>query len=201
MNATLPMGTVMQTADEFAHAQSASTGLPERMCRANMKKNAFVLSEMRNILESLTRGLSFDVLATGQGRRARRPHQLPGAESRARSRAAVEFAGRARAVDADRPDADRTRAQARSTGAMDAVSHGLGICGSRDSESRDIDLSRWRRCGRSRARCVSAQRRVRRTADRGPLPRQPARAGAWPGLLEGSSLATIRSIAGSSIST
>ena len=51
MNATLPMGDGMQTADEFVHAQSASTGLPERMCRANMKKNAFVLGEMRSILD------------------------------------------------------------------------------------------------------------------------------------------------------
>ena len=67
MTATLPMGDGTQTADEFVHAQSASTGLPERMCRANMKKNAFVLGEMRNILESLTRGLSLDVLTTGHG--------------------------------------------------------------------------------------------------------------------------------------
>ncbi len=67
MNATLPMGDGTQTPDEFVHAQSASTGLPERMCRANMKKNAFVLGEMRNILESLTRGLSLDVLSTGKG--------------------------------------------------------------------------------------------------------------------------------------
>src|SRR5215813_7651164 len=67
MNGTLPMGDGTQRADEFVHAQSASTGLPERMCRANMKKNAFVLGEMRSILESLTRGLSFDVLATGRG--------------------------------------------------------------------------------------------------------------------------------------
>jgi len=67
MNGTLPMGDGTQTAEAFAHAQSASTGLPERMCRANMKKNAFVLGEMRSILESLTRGLSFDVLATGKG--------------------------------------------------------------------------------------------------------------------------------------
>jgi len=37
------------------------------MCRANMKKNAFVLAEMRNILSSLTRGLAFDVLSTGYG--------------------------------------------------------------------------------------------------------------------------------------
>lgn len=67
MNATLPMGDGAQTPGEFIHAQSASTGLPERMCRANMKKNAFVLAEMRNILTSLTRGLSFDVLSTGYG--------------------------------------------------------------------------------------------------------------------------------------
>ena len=67
MDATLPMGDGAQTADEFVRAQSASTGLPERMCRANMKKNAFVLSEMRNILDSLTRGLSLDVLSRGTG--------------------------------------------------------------------------------------------------------------------------------------
>src|SRR5262245_4338474 len=63
MNATLPMGDGTQSPDEFARAQSASTGLPERLCRANMKKNAFVLTEMRSILTSLTRGLSFDVLS------------------------------------------------------------------------------------------------------------------------------------------
>src|SRR5262245_36091488 len=67
MNATLPMGDGTQTPDEFVHAQSATTGLPERMCRANMKKNAFVLAEMRRILTSLTRGLSFDVLSSGHG--------------------------------------------------------------------------------------------------------------------------------------
>ena len=67
MNDALPMGDGTQTADEFVHAQSATTGLPERMCRANMKKNAFVLGQMKNILTSLTRGLSFDVLTTGRG--------------------------------------------------------------------------------------------------------------------------------------
>jgi acyl-CoA reductase-like NAD-dependent aldehyde dehydrogenase len=67
MTATLPMGDGTQGPDEFVRAQSASTGLPERMCRANMKKNAFVLGEMRAILESLTRGLSLGVLSTGTG--------------------------------------------------------------------------------------------------------------------------------------
>jgi acyl-CoA reductase-like NAD-dependent aldehyde dehydrogenase len=67
MNATLPMGDGTQSPDEFVHAQSASTGLPERMCRANMKKNGFVLAEMRKILTSLTRGLDFNVLTIGRG--------------------------------------------------------------------------------------------------------------------------------------
>ncbi len=67
MNATLPMGDGSQSPEEFAKAQSASTGLPERMCRANMKKNAFVLAEMRAILTSLTRGLALDILSTGHG--------------------------------------------------------------------------------------------------------------------------------------
>ena len=67
MNATLPMGDGAQTPDEFVRAQSASTGLPEHMCRSNMKKNAFVLGQMRNILTSLTRGLSLDVLTRGYG--------------------------------------------------------------------------------------------------------------------------------------
>jgi acyl-CoA reductase-like NAD-dependent aldehyde dehydrogenase len=67
MSATLPMGDGTQTPDEFVRAQSASTGLPEQMCRANMKKNGFVLAEMRKILDNLTRGLSLDVLSAGHG--------------------------------------------------------------------------------------------------------------------------------------
>jgi acyl-CoA reductase-like NAD-dependent aldehyde dehydrogenase len=67
MNGTVPMGDGAQTPDEFVRAQSASTGLPEHMCRANMKKNMFVLGEMRNILTSLTRGLNFDILTRGFG--------------------------------------------------------------------------------------------------------------------------------------
>ena len=71
LNATLPIGDGTQSPDEFVHAQSASTGLPERMCRANMKKNGFVLAEMRQILTALTRGLNFDVLTTGRGEERR----------------------------------------------------------------------------------------------------------------------------------
>jgi acyl-CoA reductase-like NAD-dependent aldehyde dehydrogenase len=67
MNATLPMGDGSQSPDEFVRSQSASAGLPERMCRANMKKNAFVLEGMRRILTSLTRGLDLNILSSGHG--------------------------------------------------------------------------------------------------------------------------------------
>jgi hypothetical protein len=66
-SAELPMGDGSQTPDDFVRAQSGTTGLPERLCRANMKKNTFVLAEMGRILSSLTRGLNLDVLSTGYG--------------------------------------------------------------------------------------------------------------------------------------
>jgi acyl-CoA reductase-like NAD-dependent aldehyde dehydrogenase len=66
-SATLPMGNGTQSPAEFVHAQSASTGLPEHMCRGNMQKNAFVLQNMGQILSCLTRGLPHDVLSNGFG--------------------------------------------------------------------------------------------------------------------------------------
>ena len=70
-NEVLPMGDGEQTPDDFARQQSASTGLPEHMCRANMKKNHFVLSNMDKILEALTRGLDLSILARGYGMESR----------------------------------------------------------------------------------------------------------------------------------
>jgi acyl-CoA reductase-like NAD-dependent aldehyde dehydrogenase len=67
LGATLPMGDGTQSPEDFVRAQSATTGLPEALCRANMTKNGFVLSALRGILTSLTRGLSFDVLSRGFG--------------------------------------------------------------------------------------------------------------------------------------
>src|SRR4029077_5637422 len=52
LNATLPIGDGTQTPDAFVRAQSASTGLPEHMCRANMQKNLFVLSHMDQMLDA-----------------------------------------------------------------------------------------------------------------------------------------------------
>jgi acyl-CoA reductase-like NAD-dependent aldehyde dehydrogenase len=67
MSATLPMGDGSQSPEQFIHAQSASTGLPERLCRLNMQKHAFVLTNIRDILTSLTRGLDLNVLTRGYG--------------------------------------------------------------------------------------------------------------------------------------
>jgi acyl-CoA reductase-like NAD-dependent aldehyde dehydrogenase len=68
---TLPMGDGTQTPDDFVHQQSASTGLPEHMCRANMAKNSFVLKNMDKILDCLTRGLNLDILTRGWGLESR----------------------------------------------------------------------------------------------------------------------------------
>jgi acyl-CoA reductase-like NAD-dependent aldehyde dehydrogenase len=66
-SAELPLGNGTQTPEQFVRMQSATTGLPEHMCRFNMTKNHFVLNEMDKILDSLTRGLDLSVLARGQG--------------------------------------------------------------------------------------------------------------------------------------
>src|SRR5882724_4208856 len=65
--AELPLGSGTQTPDQFVRMQSATTGLPEHMCRFNMKKNHFVLNQMDKILDSLTRGLDLEILARGFG--------------------------------------------------------------------------------------------------------------------------------------
>jgi acyl-CoA reductase-like NAD-dependent aldehyde dehydrogenase len=69
--AELPLGDGTQTADQFARMQSATTGLPEHMCKFNMEKNEFVLANMEKILDSLTRGLDLSILTKGYGIEAR----------------------------------------------------------------------------------------------------------------------------------
>ena len=68
---SLPMGDSTQSPDDFARQQSASTGLPEHMCKGNMAKNHFVLSNMDKILDALTRGLDLEILTRGYGTESR----------------------------------------------------------------------------------------------------------------------------------
>src|SRR6058998_1887593 len=67
VKAELPLGDGTQTPDQFVRMQSATTGLPEHMCRFNMTKNKFVLENMDKILDALTRGLDLDILSRGYG--------------------------------------------------------------------------------------------------------------------------------------
>jgi acyl-CoA reductase-like NAD-dependent aldehyde dehydrogenase len=69
--ADLPLGDGTQSPEQFVRMQSATTGLPEHMCRFNMEKNHFVLNEMERILDALTRGLDLNVLTRGYGVEAR----------------------------------------------------------------------------------------------------------------------------------
>lgn len=70
-SADLPLGETAQSVDDFIHQQSASTGLPEHMCRSNMVKNAFVLANIDKILDALTRGLDLEILSRGYGEEGR----------------------------------------------------------------------------------------------------------------------------------
>ena len=72
MEADLPLGNGTQSPAQFCTMQSATTGLPEHMCAGNMRKNAFVLKHMQEVLEALTRNLPFDILANGYGKESTR---------------------------------------------------------------------------------------------------------------------------------
>ena len=66
-SAELPLGDGTQTPDDFVRQQSASTGLPEHMCRMNMEKLRYVLDHLDEVLASLTRKLDYDILTRGYG--------------------------------------------------------------------------------------------------------------------------------------
>jgi acyl-CoA reductase-like NAD-dependent aldehyde dehydrogenase len=66
-NGTVTVGDGPQSPEQFVKCQSATTGLPESLCRANMQKNMFVLSNMDRILDALSRGLDPRILWTGHG--------------------------------------------------------------------------------------------------------------------------------------
>lgn len=68
---TLEVGDSQQSPDDFIQQQSATTGMPVSMCRANVTKNAFVLKNIDQILDCLTRGLDLNILHRGYGEEGR----------------------------------------------------------------------------------------------------------------------------------
>ncbi len=134
LTANLPMGTGTQTPEEFCSIQSATTGLPLNMCRANMSKNAFVLKHMGDMLDALTRGLSLDILSRGYGMESRNVMVSFQATTPTLGLvSAVEFAGCSYAVAACDSAADRTGSETGVIRTVDSVSHVRSICSSRRS--------------------------------------------------------------------
>ena len=68
---TLDVGDSKQSPEDFIQQQSATTGMPTSMCRANVTKNAFVLKNIDQILDCLTRGVDLEVFARGYGEEGR----------------------------------------------------------------------------------------------------------------------------------
>jgi acyl-CoA reductase-like NAD-dependent aldehyde dehydrogenase len=67
MNAGLPMGSSIQTPQQFIETLSTTSGLPHTLCRRNMHKIHEVFTQMPQILRGLTRGLDHRILDAGMG--------------------------------------------------------------------------------------------------------------------------------------
>ena len=155
LTATLPLGNGTQSPQEFCTIQSATTGLPEHMCAANMKKNHFVLSHMGDILEALTRGLPFDVLSRGYGVEHRGVTVSYQANAPVLGAGApLEFARRAHALVAGDAHAGRPGPETRPARTLDSVPHVRGLRPGRLSRARPFRFipaaAKWApRCSRA----------------------------------------------------
>ena len=69
LNGTLPLGDKghTQSAKEYLETLSATSGLPHVMVRRNMAKVHHALTNMRTVLNGLTRGLDLSILDRGMG--------------------------------------------------------------------------------------------------------------------------------------
>lgn len=67
--ADLPLGETSQSPEDYVQQLSATTGMPQALCRQNMGKITLVLREMEAVLGGLTRGLNLSILDRGWGHR------------------------------------------------------------------------------------------------------------------------------------
>ena len=69
LNGTLPLGDRghTQSADEYVVTLSATSGLPHNMVRRNMAKIHAALTQLKTVLNGLTRGLDLSILDSGYG--------------------------------------------------------------------------------------------------------------------------------------
>jgi acyl-CoA reductase-like NAD-dependent aldehyde dehydrogenase len=63
----LPLGEGSQTPEEYIFQISSTTGMPQALCKRNVEKIRFVLANMEEVLQGLTRGLDFSILDEGYG--------------------------------------------------------------------------------------------------------------------------------------
>ena len=71
LHGDLPCGDMTQSPDDFVRQQSATTAMPEAMCRINMGKIYRAMKFTGNILRSLTMNLDFGILDQGYGHQGR----------------------------------------------------------------------------------------------------------------------------------
>ncbi len=67
MESDLPLDSTLQSPDDYIQQLSATTGMPETLCRKNMNKIQRALEEMETILSGLTHNLDLSILDTGWG--------------------------------------------------------------------------------------------------------------------------------------
>jgi acyl-CoA reductase-like NAD-dependent aldehyde dehydrogenase len=67
MNTALPLGDGRQSFDDYIRQLSATTGMPQTLCRNNAQKIFRVLDEMETIVAGLTRGFDLSILDRGFG--------------------------------------------------------------------------------------------------------------------------------------
>jgi len=67
MTAGLPLGDGHQSFDDYIRQLSATTGMPQTICRTNAQKIHRILSEIDRVIAGLTRGFDLTVLDRGYG--------------------------------------------------------------------------------------------------------------------------------------
>lgn len=67
MTASLPLGDGMQSFDDYIRQLSATTGMPQSLCRGNAQKIHRVMHEIETVVAGLTRGFDLSILDHGFG--------------------------------------------------------------------------------------------------------------------------------------
>ncbi len=67
LSAELPLGDARQTFDDYIRQLSATTGMPQALCRANAQKIHRVMDDIQTVIAGLTRGFDLTIIDRGYG--------------------------------------------------------------------------------------------------------------------------------------